>query len=175
MSNARTFFAGMGTSVLLLGAGFGGGLMLARTTVEPATQNRATAAADRLPSARVVLPASAEPAPARLASSPVETLVATGAPTQQSREGVQIAPARDVQELSQSTEREKQAERIEKKRPEAEERDRRRRHAERNARREATRAKQQQEQDEARRLQSNIMAFGGVEEQSRSGTSFLGN
>jgi len=108
MSNARTFFAGMGTSVLLLGAGFGGGLMLARTAVEPVTQNRATAA-DRLPSARVILPASAEPAPARLASSPVETLVATGVPTQQSQEGAEIARARDVQAQSQSTEREKQA------------------------------------------------------------------
>ena len=174
MSNARTFFAGMGTSVLLLGVGFGGGLMLARTAVEPVTQNRATAA-DRLPSARVVLPTSAEPASARLASSPVETLVATGVPTQQSQEGAEIARARDLQAQSQSTEKEKQAERAEKKKPEAEESGRRRRHAERNARREAARAKQQQEQYEARRLQSNIIAFGGVEEQSRSGTGFFGN
>jgi len=164
----------MGTSVLLLGVGFGGGLMLARTAVEPVTQNRATAA-DRLPSVRVVLPASAEAAPARLASPPVETLVATGIPTQQSQEGAQLAHARDVQAQSQSTEREKPAERAEKKKPEAEERDRRRRHAERNARREAARAKQQQEQYDARRLQSNLMAFGGVEEQSGSGTSFTGN
>jgi hypothetical protein len=160
MSNARIFFAGMGTSVLLLGMGFGSGLMLARTATEPVTQNRATTA-DRLPPARVVLPASAEAAPARLA--PGETLVATGVSAPQSQE-------------RQSTERDRQAERAEKKKPEAEERDRRRRYAERKARREAARAKQQQEQQyEARRLQPNIVAFGGNEEQSRVEGSSFGN
>jgi type IV secretory pathway VirB10-like protein len=173
MSNARIFFAGMGTSVLLLGMGFGSGLMLARTATEPVTQNRATTA-DRLPPARVVLPASAEAAPARLA--PGETLVATGVSAPQSEERPQLAPARDVQAQSQSTERDRQAERAEKKKPEAEERDRRRRYAERKARREAARAKQQQEQQyEARRLQPNIVAFGGNEEQSRVEGSSFGN
>jgi hypothetical protein len=174
MSNARIFFAGMGTSVLLLGAGFGSGLMLARMATEPVIQSRATAA-DRLPPARVVLPASAEAPPARLAPALVETLVATGVPTPHWQERSQLALARDVQAQSQSAERDKQAERAEKKKPEAEERDRRRRYAERKARREAARAKQQQEQYEARRLQPNRMAFGGNEEQSRSETSSLGN
>jgi type IV secretory pathway VirB10-like protein len=175
MSNARIFFAGMGISVLLLGVGFGSGLMLASTAMQPVTQNRATAA-DRLPPARVVLPASAEAASARLAPAPVETLVATGVSTPQSQERPQLAPARDVQAQSQSTERDKQAERAEKKKPEAEERDRRRRYAERKARREAARAKQQPEQQyEARRLQPNIVAFGGNEEQSRIEASSFGN
>ena len=55
MSDARIFFAGMGTTVLLLGAGFSGGLMLASTAIDSLPQNKVTAA-DRLQPARVVLP-----------------------------------------------------------------------------------------------------------------------
>jgi hypothetical protein len=169
MSSARTFFAGVGTTVLLIGAGFGGGLMLARTAMDSVPQNRA-AATNRLPAARVILPALAEAAtPPSTSVRGEEAVPASSREVQQS----QLAPPKEIQAWPQPSERESQAGRPEKKRVEAEERDRRKRHAEKKARREAARA-QQQEQQEVLRQRLGIVAFGGDPEQSRSG-GFFGN
>ena len=164
MTNARIFFAGVGTTVLLIGAGFGGGLMMAKTAMEPAAPSRTTAA-ERLPPARVIIPASVEPAPA---------------PTPRAAPEAAQAPAPQLQantvpetEISARAERDKEAERAEKKKAEAAERERRKRVAERKARRDAVRlAKQRQDQQEQQE-RAPIMAFGG-DEQPRT-TNFFGN
>jgi hypothetical protein len=104
MSNVSMFFAGVGTTALLLGAGFGGGLMLARTAMEPASQTRATAA-DRLPPARVVLPASGETASAPSEAAPS----AASAPQQQAPS--QVIPAKEL--LAVPTEQDRRADRAE--------------------------------------------------------------
>ena len=59
-SSARIFFAGVGTTFVILAAGFGGGLMLAKSAVYDApAQTRATVPQP----VRTVLPPSAEPVP----------------------------------------------------------------------------------------------------------------
>jgi type IV secretory pathway VirB10-like protein len=68
-SNARIFFAGMGTSFVILAVGFSGGLMLAKSALnDPPAQNRITS--EPSPAMRVILPASAEPAPQAAAAAP---------------------------------------------------------------------------------------------------------
>ena len=60
-SNARIFFAGVGTTFVILAVGFGAGLMMASSTL-PDTARRAGSSSERLAPVRVILPASAEPA-----------------------------------------------------------------------------------------------------------------
>jgi len=61
-SSARIFFAGVGTTFVILAAGFGGGLMMAKSAVYDApAQTRATLPPP--PPVRTGLPPSAEPAP----------------------------------------------------------------------------------------------------------------
>ena len=60
-SNARIFFAGVGTSFVILAVGFGGGLMLAKSALhDQPPQMRASS--EPTPGMRVILPPSAEPA-----------------------------------------------------------------------------------------------------------------
>ena len=151
-SNARIFFAGMGTTLVILAIGFSSGLMLAKTTLElPA---RSQSAADRVPPVRVILPASAETAmpPQPLA----ETVAPEPSPT--------VTP---VKEAQQAPERDKRAERAERRKAEAVERARRKKYAERKARREAAHLTTQQ---------PGILAFGSEDNQRRIGGGFfLGN
>jgi hypothetical protein len=169
MSNARIFFAGMGTTVLLLGAGFSGGLMLASTAIDSLPQNKATAA-DRLQPARVVLPATTEaaPAPAQPAAAP-ESAANSKQPAQ-----AQNLPAKEMQAAA---EKDQQSERAEQRRAEYAERERHGRFAERKARRDAARLKQQrdQQQQETRPLaRPGIMALDFDEDHRRPG-GFFGN
>jgi len=159
MTNARIFFAGVATTILLIGVGFGGGLMMAKTTMEPAAPSRTTAA-ERLPPARVIIPASVEAAPAPTPpAAPMET-AQTPTPQLQANKGPET-------NISAPSERDKEAERAEKKKADAAEREHRKRVAERKARREAARlAKQQQER-------APIMAFDGDEPPRM--TNFFGN
>jgi len=70
-SNARIFFAGVGTTFVILAIGFGGGLMLAKSALhDPSGQTRANSEAAR--GMRVILPASAEPALQVTAAVPTE-------------------------------------------------------------------------------------------------------
>src|ERR1044072_939931 len=58
-SNARIFFAGIGTSFVILALGFGAGLIMAKSTLhEPPLKNRT--ASEPSPGMRIILPASAE-------------------------------------------------------------------------------------------------------------------
>jgi hypothetical protein len=162
MTNVRTFFAGAGTAILLIGAGFSGGLILARTAMEPAAVTSNSAVADRLPPARIILPASAEAAsPPQPPSTTVAAPAADPAP--------RLIQANEVQ---QSPERDRTAERAERRKAEADERERRKRVAVRKAKRDAARlAKQQQEQQQV----PGIMAFGRDDEHPPGGGGFFGN
>lgn len=119
-SSARVFFAGVGTTFLILAVGFGGGLMLAKTSLEPSGPSRPVA--DRLSPVRVVLSAPAEAATPSSAS--VQAIAAPEAPQ----------PLPVSGELQQATEKQKQASaRIERPKAEAEERARRKKYAERKS------------------------------------------
>jgi len=61
-SNLRIFFAGVGTTFILLGVGFGGGLMMAKSALEEPTGDRSHASSE-LPPVRVILPSITEAAP----------------------------------------------------------------------------------------------------------------
>jgi hypothetical protein len=165
MSNGPIFLAGAVTTVLLLGVGFGGGLMPAK--MQPVPQSQVTAA-DRLPPARVILPYSAQAA----STSTVEAAVPPPAPSPQSEARPQVVPAKAVEGQSQASEKDKRADRLEQRKAEAAERERRRH--ERKAMREAARAKQQEEQ--ARQEQRpGMMAFSPGDEQQPRWRGFFGN
>jgi type IV secretory pathway VirB10-like protein len=154
MTNAGMFFAGVATTILLIGAGFGGGLLLARNAMEPMAVASGPAAADRLPPARVVLPASAaaaeQPPPSAAVPSPAE----------------ETSPGLiQTKEVQQSPERDRAAGRRK-----ADEQERRKRVAERKAKREAARIATKQQPQQA----PGIMAFGRDDEPARA-AGFFGN
>jgi type IV secretory pathway VirB10-like protein len=155
-SKTRIFFAGVGTTFFILGIGFGGGLMMAKSTLEPTTPVRA---ADRLPPARIILPASAE------AAAPPQPPVQTVALSEPSP---QVMPAKEAQ---QASERDNKAERTERHNAKAEERARRKKYAERKARREAARMATQHQA----RQPVGILAFGGDDNGSSGSGNFFGN
>ena len=118
---------------MILAIGFGGGLMLAKTAMEPSASSRLIA--DQLPRVRVIFPASAEAA--MPPQPPVERAAAPEA----------LPPVLAAKEARQAFESEKQIERAERSKTEAEELARRKTYAERKARREAARlVNQKQEQ-----------------------------
>ena len=162
-SSARVFFAGVGTTFFILASGFGGGLMLAKTAMEPAAPSRSVV--DHLPPARIILPASAQ------AATPSQPPGDQAAPHQAGAPVEAPAPTTHVKEVQQATEKDKQAERAERRKAEAEERARRRKYAERKARREAARLAMQQQEQQVSRQQPGIMAFG----RDDGGSSFSGN
>ena len=161
MPNTAAFFAGVGTTFVILAVGFGGGLMMAHTAMEPhVVEKQARAPADATPSVRVILPASAEPAmPPQPSLTQVEHTVPTPPPT----------PA-----LKEASISEKQVEKVDTRKAEAEERERRKRSAERKAKRLAEKARHQQQQEQERR-DAPILAFGGDELRGRTGLGFFGN
>ena len=159
MTSAGVFLAGVGTTILLIGAGFGGGLMLARTAMEPTAAASSPSAAGRLPPARVILPASAE-----AASPPQPPSATVPAAAEPSPRLVQ------TKEVQQSPETGRAAERAERRK--ADEQERRKRVTERKAKRDAARnAKQQHERQQA----PGILAFGGDNEHPPAGGGFFGN
>jgi len=164
-TRATTFFAGVGTTIVILAAGFGGGLMMARTTLEPNVAASGRSVTDRLPPARVVLSASAE------AATPREAQVAAVPVPEAAPPAPLLVQTHDVQAtVEKEKEKDKQAERAERRKAEADERERRKRVAARRATREAARMAKQQEQQQ-RPQQPGIMAFDDA--QPRAG--FSGN
>ena len=158
-SSAKIFFAGVGTTFLILAVGFGGGLMLAKSALQdapPQTRASSESASSEPSGVRVILPASAEPALQSTAAVP------TPAPA---------PPLQPAQHLQAPVE--KQVEPIDAKKSERDLRaERRKRQAERARkmeRRELNRAPQRIEQD---RQEAGIVAFGGDE--PRMG-GFFGN
>lgn len=143
-STARVFFAGIGTTFLIIGAGFGGGIMFAKSALHNTPPAQTRAASHAFDPVRVVLPTTAEAAEApQQAPAPVQAAVETKAAT----------PDVAVPE--------KQIEKVEVKKPNSDERARKKRYAERKARR----AMRQMEarQTEPRSAEPRIMAFDSDE------------
>ena len=163
-SNARIFFAGVGTTFVILAVGFGAGLMMASSTLQETT-GRAGSTSERLAPVRVILPASAEPAQPPQPLQPEQpTTTAIPAPESQPQ-------AQQVKEVQAPLE--KQVEKPDTRRAEAEQRERRRRSAERKAKKLATARARQQLAQQSREREPGIMAFGGNEQPRMIG--FLGN
>jgi hypothetical protein len=156
-SSGRIFFAGVGTTFVILGIGFGAGLMLAKASIEPSA--RSYSSADPMSPVRVILPASPDP------PLPSQTPVQTADVPPESQRG---APLKEVQQASET-------DRAERRKAEADERGRRKKVAERKARREAARLAQQQEQQQRSKQQPSIVAFGQTDDQPRSGGGFFGH
>jgi hypothetical protein len=149
-SNARIFFAGIGTTFIIIGAGFGGGLMFAKTTMQDAAvQTRASS--QQINPVRVILPTTAE-----AAEAPQAPQQAAAVPVQSAPPEVKVP--------------EKQVEKVDTRKTEAEERARKKRYAERKARKIARQQMDAKQQVEQR--QPGIMAFGG--DQPRT-VGFFGN
>jgi outer membrane biosynthesis protein TonB len=157
-TNARIFFAGVGTTFIILGIGFGGGLFMANSALKEPAGYRARAKAEPSSPVRVVLPSSAEAAQAPAPSRPSQTLP-------------QAAAVEPPSEQAKAAPPEKHVEKIDTRKAEADARERRKRYAERKAKREAVRARQQMEPRE--RVDAPVMAFGGDETQR--GFGFFGN
>lgn len=149
-SNARIFFAGVGTTFVILAVGFSGGLLLAKSALHDRPEQM-RASSEPAPGMRVVLPPSSEPA-----IQVVErTISPEPKPSVQPAQEVP-APVQQRVEKAKMTERDLKAER--------------RRYAERKARRIA--AARAQLQDKPREQTApGIMAFGGNDPRMR----FFGN
>jgi type IV secretory pathway VirB10-like protein len=163
-SNAGIFFAGVGTTFIILGAGFGGGLMMATSALkEPAGyQNRASA---EPPSpVRVILPSTAEAAQPPQPSQQIAAAPETPLPP---------PPVQPVKGAQAPVER--QVEKVDTRKAEAEQRERRKRYAERKAKRQAAKANRQQQIEQGERPEAPIMAFGGDEPRRSGGFGFFGN
>jgi hypothetical protein len=158
-SNARIFFAGIGTTFVILALGFGGGLMLASSTL-PDPAGRSPSASERLSPVRVVLPTSAEPA-----RPPQPTLPSPAVPESEPK-------AQQAKEAPAPVER--QVEATITRKDEAGKREHRSRSAERRIKKlAAARARQQLFEQQRRAREPGIMAFGGDEQPRISG--FFGN
>ena len=153
-SNARVFFAGVGTTFVILAVGFGTGLMMASSTLQDTTA-RAGSTSVRLAPARVILPASAEPPQQAQSLRPEQTTTANTASESQP----QAQQAKEAQAPL-----EKQVDKPDTRRAERAEQRERRRSAERKAKKIAiARARQQLEQQSRERAPA-VMAFGGNEQ-----------
>lgn len=157
-TNTGAFFAGIGTTFVVLAFGFGGGLMMAKSVHEPGGY-QARAASESPTPVRVILPGSAEAAqpPQQQQTS---SLPEPAQPAVQAAKEVQPSVERQVEQADTRK---------------AEERERKRRSAERKAKRQEARARQQRELQQPReREDARIMAFGG-DSSSHFGGGFFGN
>jgi outer membrane biosynthesis protein TonB len=158
-SNARSFFAGLGTTFVILAVGFGGGLMMASSTLQDPT-GRVPSVSERLAPVRIILPASAEPAQPRQPAQPTTTAIPAPESQPQAQQKTVQPPVEE--EVEKPTTRR------------AEERERRRRSAERKAKKLAiARAQQQLLEQQSGERKPGIMAFGANEQPRLSG--FFGN
>jgi type IV secretory pathway VirB10-like protein len=142
-STARIFFAGVGTTFLIIGVGFSGGLLMANAPSKEQFNYQAKAKADPSP-IRVILPTSAEAAQPPQPSAPVQAAAAEPVP-----EPIQVLPA------------EKSVETIDTKKAERQERDRRKRIAEQRAKRQMPRVRQRQQLYASHELR--VTAFDSAE------------
>ncbi len=152
VSTVRIFFAGVGTTFGILAIGFGGGILMANSTLHDEVAQKRTLS-EPPPGVRVIQPPSAQLA-LITAAAPVE------APAPETTKEQQ-APPQVIPNRIQTQEKDKQAARAEQRKVEAADRERRKRSAERRSRRDAARAKQQQEQQQEGQPQPGILAFDG--------------
>jgi type IV secretory pathway VirB10-like protein len=162
----RIFFAGAATTFAILAIGFGGGLLMANSTLrDEAVQRRGIIEPPR--AARVIYPPSREPALQVTAAAPEAAPAEPSQPAQVVQALPQVSPAIQAEREKQA---EKQAERAARRKAESAARERRKRLAEMKARREAYARRQQ----ESRPLEPRIMAFDVGDERPRV-SGFFGN
>jgi hypothetical protein len=160
-SNAGIFFAGVGTTFIILGAGFGGGLMMAKSALNDPSGYQTRASAEPPSPVRVILPSSAE------AAQPPQHLQRIDATPQPPP---QVQPVKEAQPTL-----EKQVDKMVSRKPETEQRERRKRYAERKVKWQAERAKRQQQIEHGERQEAPILAFGSDERRQSGGFGFFGN
>lgn len=148
-TGAGAFFAGIGTTFVILAAGFGGGLLTARSALNEPSGLQHRSIGEAPPPVRVVLPSSAE------AAQPSPQL----AQRQTSAQPTEMPPAPEPAKQVQLPV-EKQVEKAETRKADAEDRDRKRRYTERKARR-AAEARARRDQQRAPQPEAPVMAFGG--------------
>ena len=146
-SSARIFFAGVATTFLILGVGFGSGLLMANSALKERSGHQTRATAELPAPVRVILPTTAEAAQ----------------PPQPSQQAAAVDSAPEPVQVAQP---EKRIEKPDTRKAEADARERRKRYAERKSKREAARARQRLEPREHE--VGRVMAFGG-DETSRVG------
>ena len=159
-SNAGIFFAGVGTTFIILGAGFGGGLMMATSALKEPTEYHNRGPAEPPSPDRVILPSTAEAAQPPQPSQQIATVPEPALPP----------PLQPVKGAQAPVER--QVEKVDTSKPEAEQRERPKRYAERKAKRRAERAKRQQQIEQK---EAPLMAFGGDEPRRSGAFGFFGN
>ena len=177
-SKAGIFFAGVGTTFIILGAGFGGGLFMANSALKDSAgaPARVSSPAPAEP-ARVILPSTAEAAqPPQPATQREPATPDAASPPE---------PVKDVQAPV-----EKQADVVDTRKSDIAEMERRKRYAERKAKRVATeQAKRQQRRieqgeqrreapvllEQARRREVPIMASEDDDSPPRPLVNFFGN
>lgn len=153
-SNAAIFFAGVGTTFIILGAGFGGGLVMATSALKEPTGHQNRGSAEPPSPDRVILPSTAE------AAQPSQPVAIAAEPPLQPVKAAE-APV------------DKQVENVDTRRVEAEQRERRKRYADRKAKRQAERAKRRQQIEQVEYREAPTMAFAGDEPRQSGG--FFGN
>ena len=163
-SNAGIFFAGVGTTFIILGAGFGGGLMMAKSALEEPTGYRSPAPSEPLPPVRVILPSTTEAALPPQTPKEQQVLAASSEPPPQP----QPQPAKEVVQAPV----EQQVDEVDTRKAKAEERARRKRVAERKAKRLAAERAKLQHIEPDERPRGPIMAFGG--DKPRESFGFFG-
>jgi hypothetical protein len=151
-SSERIFFTGVATSALLIGLGFGGGILLGRAALEPVQQTKTAESktapsglAERsLPPARVVLPALTEAtsrSPTLSAPTTQEAAPITSEPHLTSSQDDTPVASEKADEKEKQAEHPAQAENKKaetaERRKKAADRDRHRRYTERRARQDA--------------------------------------
>lgn len=175
-STERIFFAGVATTVLLIGAGFGGGVLLGKSAMSAAPQTKvARIKSDDAPPppARVVLPAVREASQSVSAPAPVPPVQAAipKPPEQQasSQPEPQVIPATDIQKQDAEKEAQvhkagagkHQADHADRRRKTADERQRRHRLYAEKARLQAAREQQYDEQEQhEQQMRSQPQPFG---------------
>jgi hypothetical protein len=148
-TGAGAFFAGIGTTFVILAAGFGGGLLTARSALDEPSGLQHRSIGEAPTPVRVVLASSSE------AAQPSQQLAQQQTSVQHTEVPLPAEPAKQVQPPV-----EKQLEKAETRKADAEDRDRKRRSAERKARRSAE-ARARRHQQRAPQQEAPVMAFGG--------------
>jgi hypothetical protein len=148
-TSAGAFFAGIGTTFVILAVGFGGGLFAAQSALNETGGFQRPSATETRPAVRVVLPSSAEAAP-QPAELPQHQASLPSPVTQPASE-----PVKPVQ--LQADNRVEKADAL---KVDSEARDRKRRYAERKAKH-AAEARARRNQQRAPQQEAPVLAFGG--------------
>jgi len=174
---------GVGTTFLILGVGFGGGLMIAKSVMEP-TPPKATRIVEHPPAPpdRVILPLTSESAASHQQSATPDPQIASRdvqpaevtAPNKAAAVPNLAPPPVDATTIEPKPE-ERAAERAERRQADSEERERRRRSAERKAKRDAARIAKQQQEHQQQMRQPGILAFDDDEQRPQRSFGFFGN